>query len=157
MKPTSEFTYISRCVFGKCHCTHGSMNNIPAEKIGDIELPVVSVNALNSEMGQTCPVVSKDFFGRLAFLPPGTITMTTYNGSISPAGSFYGAGDAFQMWRQTQSANTKLAMRNQPIIHNSQTQCICSTGNILFAVPGYLPSQSSASSPSAVASTNEVT
>ena len=120
-KPTSEFTFISRCVFGKCHCTHGSMNNIPAEKMGDIELPVVSVNALNSEMGQTCPVVAKDFFGRVSFLPPGTITMSTYNGSISPAGSFYGAGDDFQLWCQMQSANTKLGMHNQPIIYATAT------------------------------------
>ncbi len=67
------------CVFGKCHCSHGSMNNLP-ENFG---LPFE--NALNSEMGATCPNV--------AVLPANSsITMTTYNGTVTPAGTSYGKG-----------------------------------------------------------------
>ncbi len=84
---------VCRCVFGKCHCTHGSMNNLPNEKVfSSINLPILSFSALNSEMGAICPVVSEDVFGDITFLPPGTVTMSTYSGSISPAGSFYGKG-----------------------------------------------------------------
>ena len=70
------------------------MNNIPAETIGANDFSIISLNALNSEMGAVCPVVTKDWFDDVAFFPPGTITMTTYKGSISPAGSLYGTGDA---------------------------------------------------------------
>jgi hypothetical protein len=86
--------FVFRCLFGKCHCSDGSMNNIPAERIGASDIAIISLNALNSEMGAVCPVVTKDLFDDVAFLPPGTITMTTYNGTISPAGSLYGTGDA---------------------------------------------------------------
>jgi hypothetical protein len=71
------------------------MNNIPAEKVGASELSRLSLNALNSEMGASCPVVSRP---NQPLLPPGIITMTAYNGSISPAGSFYGTGIAHKGW-----------------------------------------------------------
>jgi hypothetical protein len=60
------------------------MNNLPA-------YPLLSLNSLNSEMGSTCPVVFVEY-GETNFLPPGTITMTTYNGTLSPAGDLYGRG-----------------------------------------------------------------
>jgi hypothetical protein len=66
------------------------MNNIPVEKVGASELSRLSLNALNSEMGATCPVVTRPYH---PFLPSGTIIMNTYNGSISPAGTFYGTGE----------------------------------------------------------------
>ena len=72
------------------------MNNLPNEKLlSSIKLPILSLNALNSEMGVICPVVSEDVFGDINFLPPGTVTMSTYSGSISPAGSLYGKGALF--------------------------------------------------------------
>lgn len=71
------------------------MNNLPAETMGASDFSIFSLNALNSEMGAVCPVITKDGHdGDVAFFPPGTITMTTYNGIISPAGSLYGTGDA---------------------------------------------------------------
>lgn len=85
--------FVFRCLFGKCHCADGSMNNIPAETMGASDFSIISLNALNSEMGAVCPVIAKDG-DDVAFFPPGTITMTTYNGTISPAGSLYGTGDA---------------------------------------------------------------
>ncbi len=72
------------------------MNNLPYEKLfSSINLPILSFSALNSEMGAVCPVVSEDVFGDITFLPPGTVTMSTYSGSISPAGSSYGKGALF--------------------------------------------------------------
>jgi hypothetical protein len=65
------------------------MNNLPVDgSMGSLPL----INALNSEMGATCPVTGSGSAGNLALLPPGTITMTTYNGTLSPAGSLYGNG-----------------------------------------------------------------
>ena len=70
------------------------MNNLPADKLPGIEYPIVSLNALNSEMGAVCPLVT-DLSGEVSFLPSGgTVTMTTYNGSISPAVQLYGIGEA---------------------------------------------------------------
>ena len=71
-----------RCIFGACHCKHGSINNLPTAS------PLLSFNALNSEMGATCPIVTDPSM----LMPQATVTMTTYNGTLSPAGGLYGIG-----------------------------------------------------------------
>jgi hypothetical protein len=76
------------------------MNNVPAEKLGTSDFSVFSFNALNSEMGAVCPVVTRNTWGEVVFFPPGTITMTTYNGSICPAGNLYGTGEAVHVYVQ---------------------------------------------------------
>ena len=76
------------------------MNNFPVEKLSTSDFSVFSFNALNSEMGAVCPVVTKKISGEVVFFPPGTITMTTYNGSISPAGNLYGIGEAVHVYAQ---------------------------------------------------------